>query len=97
MGVTVKALDHLIVGARLFAISNHSHFDTLFGMSTNGLINHPSSGHYSTDYSLILTTDSARLQLGNQIRVGSEIFGYYHQAGGVFVEAMDDSSTGHCL
>ena len=65
MGMTVKALDHFIVSARLFAVPDNSHLDALLGMPANGLINQPSSSHYATDYSFILTADGARLKLSN--------------------------------
>ena len=61
------------MGARLFAIADNGHFGALFGMATNGLIDHPTTGHNAADDSFIFTADGSRLQLSNQICVGRKV------------------------
>ena len=66
------------MGARLFAVSDNSHLDPLLGMPANWLVDTAATGHHTADYSLILTTNGSRLQLGNQVCVGDKGFSDDH-------------------
>ncbi len=95
MAVALITLQYRIMGARLFAIWPHGHFGALSLMATNGLVDHPTTGHNPRHNSFVLALDSSRLQLSYQVCMGLQCLGHYHQACGVFIQPVNNTGAGH--
>ncbi len=78
MTVAVKTVNNLIVGSRLFTITDNCHLSTLFGMPAHRLIYRTSSNNHTSDNRFIFSPDRSCLQLRNQIGVRLQCLGHYH-------------------
>ncbi len=94
-GVATELLVHPVVGDGGAAIGHHSHMGTLGRVTADGRIDGAAGGHVTDGDRLVFTGDLTRLQRLHQVGLGRYRLGHYHQACGVFIQTVDDASTGH--
>src|SRR5690554_1119212 len=95
MSVGTKLLQYAVMGDRFLADTDHSHLLTVFGVAPHRLIDAATTGHYAVDHGLVFPPHAALLQLSHDIGLGGDGFGHDHEAGGVLVEPVHDTGTGH--
>ena len=93
VGMGAEAVDHAIVTDRLLAAGHYRHLLALSAVPGNRLVDLATGRHHAGDHTLVFATDRACLQLGHQIGLRLDGFGDNHQAGGVFIQTMNDTCT----
>ncbi len=95
MGVRAEALEHTVMADRRLAAVGYRHALAHAAMAANGRVDLATGCHHTNHDALVDTADLAGLHLLDQLGLRLQGLGHHHQAGGVLVQAVNDTGARH--
>lgn len=93
VGVRTEALEHTVVADRRLAAFGHRHALACATVTADRGVDLAAGSYHADHDALVDPADRTALQLLDQLGLRLQGLGHDHQAGGVFVQAMDNASA----